>query len=349
MAQRTASSDALANTEFLAREPRVVRLPEPGGQTAKPVHLSSEGPALGSVLPDAASQKSEEAIPIGEIVPLDSRATSTSSPEMCLRDQATDFIRPLELGVRANSDLDAQNWLDRYRDRLGAIGENSFSADEEPAPREIVPPWWDVPVRESSAAGKTPRAIGIDRLIEDALQFSSYISAISTEPQIRQTALVVERAEFDWRAYLNSTYRNVNEPVGNTLTTGTNEDRFKDRTYTVDAGVKRRNLQGGEFRLNQRFGQQENNSRFLLPNPQGTTKVEMQYTQPLLNGYGQAVNESRVLLAQIDTQLSQDELVRKLESHLMAVTEAYWELYRVRRNSFSVKSCWKRRSRLLVF
>ncbi len=131
-------------------------------------------------------------------------------------------------------------------------------------------------------------------------------------------------------AFLETTYNDVNEPVGNVLTTGTNEDRFKDRTWSANGGLRRNNHLGGKVELSQQLGTQQNNSRFLLPNPQGTSQLELRYTQPLLNGAGCAYNESRIVLAQIGTDISSDDLVEDLEGHLIKVTEAYWELYRAR-------------------
>jgi outer membrane protein TolC len=98
------------------------------------------------------------------------------------------------------------------------------------------------------------------------------------------------------------------------------------------AGVRKRNALGGELELAQRYGWQQTNSLFFAPNPQGTARLELNYTQPLLNGAGQAVNLSRVVLAELDSQLSLDDSAEQLQSHLLDVTETYWDLYRARAN-----------------
>ena len=173
--------------------------------------------------------------------------------------------------------------------------------------------------------------MSVDQLVEAALRDSSYVHVVSAEPRIRQTAIVEEQAAFDWGAFLETTYNDLNEPVGNVLTTGTLEDRYKDRTWSSSGGVRRQNLLGGKTELSQRVGSEENNSRFLEPNPQATTQLELRYTQPLLNGAGRSFNESRIVLARIHTEISSDELAAELEEHLVKVTEAYWELYRAGR------------------
>ena len=133
---------------------------------------------------------------------------------------------------------------------------------------------------------------------------------------------------------METAYTDLNEPVGNILTTGTLEDRYKDQTWTGNGGFRRQNHLGGDVELFQQLGTEQNNSRFLLPNPQATTQLRLQYTQPLLNGAGRPYNDSRIVLANIHTQISSDQLVSQLEEHLIRVTEAYWELYRARAEYF---------------
>jgi outer membrane protein TolC len=174
----------------------------------------------------------------------------------------------------------------------------------------------------------------LDNLIHGALQFSSYVQVVSAEPQIRRTTVVEEDAAFDWRAFLNTTYDDISDPVGNVLTTGNNDTRFKDRLWSADGGVRRDNRLGGNVELFQRLGTQENNSDFLWPNPQATSQLELRYTQPLLNGAGCPYNESRVVLAQIHANISSDDLIEKLQEHLYDVSESYWELYRARADYF---------------
>ena len=90
----------------------------------------------------------------------------------------------------------------------------------------------------------------------------------------------------------------------------------------------------------QRGGFQDNNSTFLTPNSQGTTRLEINFTQPLMKGRGRAVNETRVLLAKIDMQLANSQVREDLQDHLIDVTRAYWELYLARAE-------WLQRNRLL--
>ncbi len=190
-------------------------------------------------------------------------------------------------------------------------------------------PWWQDLMIQSVRARSNPFAVNVDALTLAALQHSPYVIAVSTDPQIRQTLVCEEVAEFDWRAFVESKYDDLSDPVGNLLTTG-GSPRFRDNHWTGNAGVRRKNQIGGEFRAQQRIGYQDNNSQFFVPKQQGTARLELNYTQPLLKGAGRCYNQSRIILASIDTEVAGKETARLLQEHLLKVTQTYWELYRAR-------------------
>ncbi len=51
--------------------------------------------------------------------------------------------------------------------------------------------------------------------------------------------------------------------------------------------------------MSQRVGRQRQNSEFFTPNPQGNSRLELQYRQPVMNGAGAVVNESQIVQAQV--------------------------------------------------
>ncbi len=190
-------------------------------------------------------------------------------------------------------------------------------------------PWWQDHLAQSCRVRSSPFTVDVDSLVVAALQHSPYVIAVGTEPQIRQTAICEEVAAFDWRAFVETKYDDLSDPVGNLLTTG-GSPRYRDNHFTNNAGVRRKNEIGGEFKAQQRIGYQDTNSRFFVPTQQGTARLELNYTQPLLNGSGLAYNQSRIVLASIDTEIAGQESARQLQEHLLKVTQTYWELYRAR-------------------
>lgn len=244
-----------------------------------------------------------------------------------------DIVSELEKSHPANRDTDSRRWLAPYTERVDAGNSlSSMANSDDPTTPFRAPdrPWWSEEVLKPLSRGGASLPLRIDEVIDQALRHSSYVYVLGADPKIRRTVLVEEQAAFDWRAFLETTYKDTNDPIGNVLTTGNSDDRFRDQTWSMDGGVRRQNPLGGEMKLTQRLGSQANNSRFLFPNPQSTTRLELQYTQPLLDGFGRAFNQSRIVLAQINAETGSDEMVAELQSHLVSVTEAYWELYRGR-------------------
>ncbi len=236
----------------------------------------------------------------------------------------------------ANRSLDGADMLSRYGYQTDAL-EAAESQRWHLAP--IAPPadgeaihqqmWWVDRVTKPSS-DQPSVYFGIQQLIDGAVLHSSHIRVLSTEPSIRRTEVIEEMAQFNWRRFLETRYDDRNDPIGNTLTTGNNSSRFTQQQSTLEGGLKQKNVYGGELELSQNLQVMRNNSRFTVPNPQGTARLELQYTQPLWSGAGRAVNESRIVLAQIGVGTADDQWFVDVQDHLMMVSEAYWSLYSAR-------------------
>jgi outer membrane protein TolC len=196
-------------------------------------------------------------------------------------------------------------------------------------PREYAP-WWDEVINKPMRAAPSTRPVNVESLIFEAIQHSPQITAFRIDPIIRETQILEEAAAFDWQTFLETKFDDSNDPIGNSLTTGDNSDRFTDKQFTSRIGVEKRLEQGGSLDATQKFGLQDNNSTFFTPRDQGTSRLELNFTQPLLRGAGQTYNESRTVLAMLDHQISEDDLQESLQDHLVEVYTTYWSLYRAR-------------------
>ena len=231
-----------------------------------------------------------------------------------------------------------KNKMNGYRGRAMAI-ENDPPAESDQPPKAGEPMWWSESLR--TRLGFAPDSIQVDigSLIQVAMESSPLVRSILTEPRIRQSDIVIADADFDTTAFLEAKFVDTNEPVGNQLTTGDNSDRFRDETYSSGLGIRKRTRRGGQLEIAQRGGFQENNSIFLNPNPQGTTRMEINFSQPLLRDGGKAINNVQVVLAQLDVQAANNQVRLDLEDHLIDVVAAYWDLYQARAD-------WLQRHRL---
>lgn len=191
------------------------------------------------------------------------------------------------------------------------------------------PVWWNATIHEPLRLDTEPIGITLESILAATLQYSAYVRVIQEVPLIRETAIVEADANFDWTSFIESQWADISEPVGNRLTTG-GPNRFRDDNLTSTAGVRRRNTLGGQFEIGQRIGHQNTNSIFFDPPNQGTTRLTINYTQPLLRNAGRSYNTALTVLAEINTAAAHDELSQKLQAHLLDVTSAYWDLYRER-------------------
>ncbi|WP_218934232.1 TolC family protein [Rosistilla ulvae] len=188
-------------------------------------------------------------------------------------------------------------------------------------------PWWQSLVARPLRPEATPLPVDLEQLIVSALNHSYQIKVFSKLPQIRETAVGEADAAFDWIAFLNNRWDDVSDPVGSSLTVGGNGTRFNDHNLNGSAGLRRQTRSGAQVEMSQRLGWQDNNSNFFVPAPQGTSRLTMRFTQPLLRGRGADYNNSLILLAQIDRRQADDEYQRQLQGHLLEVVRSYWELY----------------------
>jgi outer membrane protein TolC len=206
---------------------------------------------------------------------------------------------------------------------------NVDGMEGETAPAEYRG-WWEEQVASPVGIGNGHVEVSIDGLIQNALKFSPHIQVAATAPHILNTSVFEESASFDWNSFLESQYVSQDDPVGNTLTTGNDEDRFRQQEWFARGGLSKKTPYGGDLEIVQRLGLLDSNSRFLDPRDQGSSRLELNFRQPILNGRGQAVNQSLIVLADIDSRSASDDFMGELQLHLVAVTESYWELVRSR-------------------
>lgn len=205
--------------------------------------------------------------------------------------------------------------------------EQDFAATPEFESRLVSQGWWYNMVQSSLRRDASPVNITLDDTLIRALRYSHQIQVFSELPLIRETSITEADAAFDWSVFMDSQWNDSSDPVGNSLTAGPGITRFRDHNLTFSAGARKRTWAGGQLEVSQQAGLQNNNSQFFTPNDQGTSRLVLSFSQPLLRGKGQAYNRSLVCLASIDKQIADFEFRRQLESHLLEVTRAYWAVY----------------------
>jgi outer membrane protein TolC len=207
--------------------------------------------------------------------------------------------------------------------------------------------WWQPQVARRIGIRQPELPLTMTALILSALEYAPEIRAFADTPLIRETAIDEADAHFDWTAFMDTRWNDISDPVGSTLTTG-GPPRYNDHKWDYSFGARRRLITGGRFEVAQRFGYQDNNSIFTIPNPQGTSRLTLGFTQPLLRTAGRVYNTSLVVLAQIETGIAYDELSEQLQTYLLDVSRAYWSLYLERGSYLQKRRSYERAAAVLA-
>ena len=187
--------------------------------------------------------------------------------------------------------------------------------------------WWREFVSQPINDDVARLSLSLEDTLVRAVENSKQIKVFSELPLIRETAIIEADSAFDWNSYLDGRWSDTSNPIGNTLTAGPGVQFFNNETLGGRGGFRRRTRSGANIDVNQQLGYQRNNSVFFVPNPQGTARLNLSFTQPIWRGRGRVYNTSLVVLAQIDKNVAGDEFNRQLQSHLLEVTRSYWALY----------------------
>ncbi|MEM7453796.1 MAG: TolC family protein [Planctomycetota bacterium] len=209
-------------------------------------------------------------------------------------------------------------------------GQNDQLASDYPETEPFepeVPGWWIAQVEQPMIADRMPVFVSLDEIIFVALQNAPQVHIINAQPRLGETVVREEEAAFDWNSFVESSWNDQNVPVGSTLDNGALSGRFIQREWNVEAGLSRRLLSGGDIRIGQNLGSLDNNGIFLIPPDQGNARLVLDYRQPLMRGRGREIAVSQIALARLDLERTSSTSLRDLQSYLVDVVSAYWDVY----------------------
>ena len=160
--------------------------------------------------------------------------------------------------------------------------------------------------------------------IHNAIQFAPEIEVLRADVGISEAEVTRQKANFDWNQFIQANWDENNIPVGSELDGVAN--RLEQHTLATQTGLRRLNQVGGQFQLAQDLGLADSNSQFFNPQNQATANIALQYEQPLLQGAGKFVNMSVISIALADANISQEDFLAGLQTHVLDVVSAYWAL-----------------------
>ena len=187
-------------------------------------------------------------------------------------------------------------------------------------------PWWQTEMTRPLQQPTALVPVAPTGLVLAALAHSAQVRALNESVFISQSTITEAEGKFDPRAFAESRLVADSDPTGNTLTTG-GPDPWIDTHWYGSAGIRKQGLSGAQLEVSQQIGYEDSNSLYFLPAHQGTARLAITLTQPLLNGAGAAYNGSVMVLANINTDIARDRFSRDLQSLLFDLHRNYWDLY----------------------
>lgn len=216
--------------------------------------------------------------------------------------------------------------------------------------RPMVPPnfeaEWNRALQASFFGGESRVLRRLDDLYNTALANSHQIEVFKDLPLIRETGLQEADGAFDWEAFADARYTDSNRPTSSILDTG-RAGRFLEDRAVGEYGVTKKLGTGAELTLSNRYSTLDNNSQFLLPNPQTGSELVVSLVQPLMRESGYHYQKAQVKIARLDSRMAASELVRQLEGHLLEINRAYWNVY-LARAAYVQRSALVRQTRRIV-
>lgn len=186
------------------------------------------------------------------------------------------------------------------------------------------PPEWLAEIRFPMLRYERQSELALVDAIHNAIAFAPEIAVLRADVGISEAEVARQQANFDWNKFIQANWDEFNVPVGSALDGVA--DRLEQHTLATQTGIRRLNQLGGQFQLAQDLGLADSNSQFFDPQNQATARVALEYEQPLLQGAGRFVNTSIIQIAVADANISHEDFLGGLQTHVLDVVSAYWEL-----------------------
>ena len=113
-------------------------------------------------------------------------------------------------------------------------------------------------------------------------------------------------------------------PQSNTFTTGTTNLTYRNDVYA--AGYQQGFLTGGNVQLNWQQSTTNANATTLNLNPYTSGSINLQVTQPLLQGFGLAVNNRNIRIARNNMRVNDLLFKQQVMTTVSQIVAAYWDL-----------------------
>lgn len=171
--------------------------------------------------------------------------------------------------------------------------------------------------------------LSLSEAIQRALVNNYSIRIEAYGPAISQAQLVAAEAAFDAVFFLDVTYQK-NDQAGSTI----DVDQPQNDSRSYSGGIRKLLPTGmvvstslGQSQAFVNFPTKQNT----VYNPAFETTFTVQFTQPLLRGFGLDYNRAGITVRQLDLKISRERFFQQVRDRLLDVETTYWQLSQARR------------------
>lgn len=165
--------------------------------------------------------------------------------------------------------------------------------------------------------------LSLEHCLELALGANLNIRSGRLQPKVRGEDFFIAGETFQTRIFAEGDIQSSERRTANTQV---GADVFEEDRESIEAGLSRRWPRGTRTDLVWAYSRLEDNSEFRTLNPAHEAAVRLELVQPLLGGFGLALNRADLDRAVSDRHIANREFEILLEGELLATYEAYWSL-----------------------
>ena len=174
--------------------------------------------------------------------------------------------------------------------------------------------------------------LGLQDSIHRALANNLDIKVVSYSPGIAAQDVIAAEAAFDAVFFADYQHLNQNEPVNSGFPSATggliSAGGGVINQATADSGIKQQLITGGQVQVKYAYNRNQSDQLYqLFPNWHYQNQASVQFTQPLLQGFGPDVNKAQIRVNSIKSEISMYDMRKQVIESLSNVEQAYWNLY----------------------
>jgi outer membrane protein len=178
---------------------------------------------------------------------------------------------------------------------------------------------------------EAPARLTLLEAVGHALRNNEKILVSSYNPPKAVQDLKGAEAVYDSSIFSSGNIGHTKRPTASLLDTGTIlESKLIEDRWFFRGGTKKFLPSGATVSLYQELDRLNSNSILVVPDPQSTSRMVVEVSQPLLKGFWDRTNRAAIAIAKLNVDISNEEFRQTAMDVVTEVAKAYWQLLQER-------------------